>query len=451
MKIPFLYAVGLLTLINPAILMAADPLKIPASYWQDEAFSKSFSASYGVNARIEPSVSIDEQKLLVRVAKWMKSGEKKKALQTLQKSKGAASSAALLFNLANIYLELGEVESAIESYNNAIKLYPSFRRAHKNLGLIYLREEQFPLALASLVKAVSLGDMTGSTLGMLGYCHLQNEHYASALQAYRLAQLTEPETLEWKAGVAQCLLETGLEQEALSLMKEVVEARPNEVSYQLLMANMLLQHGENTRAITVLEWLARQDQLPLEHVALLAQLHAQNGTVELAKPWFDLVKKDMSLEVYAPYLRAIESLLQLAEWDLAEQLLAVELNGGELSGGLLNQRDRLRAQVLIEQNKEGARALLEGVVKRDPLDGLALVLLAKVSYSEGETGAAEFYYRRAEKIENSKYAAFFGYGTMLVSQKKYAAAVEKFEQAKKLRPSSEQSKYIEALRRIAGE
>jgi len=425
--------------------VAVEPLSIPASYWAEESFLKSFAASYGVNSRVEPTVSPEEREVLARVAEWMEKGEKKRALQALLVSK---TSPALLYNQANIHLELGDEVEAIDAYKAAIKKYPSFRRAHKNLGLTYLRNAQYPLAQSSLVKAVSLGDMSGSTLGMLGYCHLQSEHYASALQAYRLAQLTEPETIEWKAGVAQCLLETGQHKEALYLIKEVIQARPSEVSYQLLMANILLQHGDDVKAIAALEWLGRQGELPIEYTALLAQLHAQNGTVDLARPWFDQVKKDLKLEVYPQYLRAIEAVLQLSDWALAEELLSVELVGAELDDSLLNKRDRMRATVLMELDKVGAKPLLEQIVERDPLDGDALVLLAKVSVSEEKYEVAEFYFRRAEKIESSKYAALFGYGSMLVSQKNYGAAIEKFELAQKLHPTAQQQKYIEALRRL---
>jgi tetratricopeptide (TPR) repeat protein len=448
MKVVILIAASALTFLAPNLLVAGEPLNIPASYWAEESFLKSFSASYGVNSRVEPTVSPEEKKVLVQVAEWMKKGEKKRALQALLASKSSASSPALLYNQANVYLELGEEVKAIDAYKAAIKKYPSFRRAHKNLGLTYLRAAQFPLAKSSLVKAVSLGDMSGSTLGMLGYCHLQSEQYASALQAYRLAQLTEPDTIEWKAGVAQCLLETGQHKEALYLMKEVVQARPSEVSYQLLMVNILLQHGEDVKAIAALEWLGRQGELPIEHTALLAQLHAQNGTVDLARPWFDQVKKGLKLEVYPQYLRAIEAVLQLSDWELAEELLSVDLVGAELDDSLLNKRDRLRAIVLIELDKLGAKPLLQQIVERNPLDGAALVLLGKVSATEEKFEVAEFYFRRAEKIESSKYAALFGYGVMLVSQKNYGAAIGKFELAQKLHPTAQQQKYIEALRRL---
>jgi len=445
MKIVILSATSALTFLAPNLLVAVEPLSIPASYWAEESFLKSFTASYGVNSRVEPTVNPEEREVLARVAEWMEKGEKKRALQALLVSK---TSPALLYNQANIHLELGDEVEAIDAYKAAIKKYPSFRRAHKNLGLTYLRNAQYPLAQSSLVKAVSLGDMSGSTLGMLGYCHLQSEHYASALQAYRLAQLTEPETIEWKAGVAQCLLETGQHKEALYLIKEVIQARPSEVSYQLLMANILLQHGDDVKAIAALEWLGRQGELPIEYTALLAQLHAQNGTVDLARPWFDQVKKDLKLEVYPQYLRAIEAVLQLSDWALAEELLSVELVGAELDDSLLNKRDRMRATVLMELDKVGAKPLLEQIVERDPLDGDALVLLAKVSVSEEKYEVAEFYFRRAEKIESSKYAALFGYGSMLVSQKNYGAAIEKFELAQKLHPTAQQQKYIEALRRL---
>ncbi len=79
------------------------------------------------------------------------------------------------------------------------------------------------------------------------------------------------------------------------------------------MVNILLQHGEDVKAIAALEWLGRQGELPIEHTALLAQLHAQNGTIDLARPWFDQVKKDLKLEIYPQYLRAIEAVLQLSD------------------------------------------------------------------------------------------------------------------------------------------
>ena len=450
MKVIISTLISAFSLAMAQCLMAGEPLKLPATFWENESFLKSFGASYAVNSRIEPTVSAEEREVLVQVAKWMAKGEKKRAIQVLQASKKSSSSAALLYNQANVYLELGNEEKAVEFYQAAIKVYPSFRRAHKNLGLTYLKGEQFPLALSSLAKAVSLGDMSGTTLGVLGYCHLQGGHYASALQAYRLAQLTEPKSIEWKAGIAQCLLEIGQDEEALSLISEVVEARPNEVSYQLLLANILLQLDEDVKAIAVLEWLGRQDKLSAEHVVLLARLHTQSGTVDLAKPWFDLVQKNLQLEVYPHYLRGVEAVLQMGDWEFAEQLLSVNPVNGELSGSLLNKCDRLKATVLLELDKEGAKPLLELVVKRDPLDGAALVLLAKIAFAEGEFEVAEFYYVRAAKIESSKYTALFGHGTMLVSQKKYGDAVEKFELAQMLHPTVEQKKYIEALRRLVG-
>ena len=98
------------------------------------------------------------------------------------------------------------------------------------------------------------------------------------------------------------------------------------------------------------------------------------------------------------------------------------------------------------------RRLAGGTFLREPsAPRFAAVVEEAASSIEGELGAAEFYFRRAEKIESSKYAALFGYGTMLVAQKKYRAAVVKFELAQKLHPTTAQAKYIEALRRVAGE
>ena len=90
MKVVFLAVIAsVFTLPNSLVLTAGEPLKLPISYWQDEALLKSFSASYGVNSRIEPSVTVEERKLLASVAQWMKKGEKKRALEVLKKSENA--------------------------------------------------------------------------------------------------------------------------------------------------------------------------------------------------------------------------------------------------------------------------------------------------------------------------------------------------------------------------
>ncbi|MCA9096492.1 MAG: tetratricopeptide repeat protein, partial [Planctomycetaceae bacterium] len=117
-------------------LDAAEPLPLSTSFWRDEAFVKSFNGSYRIEARIEPNVSTEERGLLVEVQKLMEGGNRKSALAKLKGSPLTAKSAALTFNLGNLQFEEGDLEEAEKSYRKAIGDYPSFRRAHRNLGML---------------------------------------------------------------------------------------------------------------------------------------------------------------------------------------------------------------------------------------------------------------------------------------------------------------------------
>ena len=265
-------------------LTAAEPLPLSKEYWKDEAFLKSFNGSYRINARIEPSVSTGERGLLVSVQPLMAAGKRKDALQKLTSSSLIRTSAAVAFNAGNIQFELGELKSAISYYERALNIFPTFRRAHRNLGFAYARNDEWEKVMPALESAIKLGDQDGATYGQLAYGRMQKEQYASALQAYRLAQLTQPESIDWKAGIAQCLQHLRRNEEALALIEEVIKARPNEISYYLLQASIHISVNQSDNAMANLELVRRMGELNAENHLWLAHLHLSSGSSKLARP-----------------------------------------------------------------------------------------------------------------------------------------------------------------------
>lgn len=432
-------------------LEAAEPLALSKQYWQDGSFLKAFNGSYRVNARIEPTLTSSERALLVKVQGLMRSGKRKDALALLNKSAEVKKSAALLYNRANIYFELGELENARKAYLATVKLYPSFRRAHANLGMVLLREENYDAALSSLVMAVELGDMSGSTMGMLGYCHLQNDHYSSALQAYRMAQLSQPKQVDWQAGVAQCLSEIGQNNEAIALLKEVVDLRPLENSYQLLLVNALLKDNQDEAAVVTLEWLRHNERLDVEHWTLLAQLHARGGSGELAKVILQELIPRLDQELIPGYLTTVEIVFSLGEWSYTEDLLSSIPEGLELAQEVQHRYQRLTALVLAKLNKPGAEGILNLILKDNPLDGEALLQLGLFYSAAEKYEHAAMCFDRAEPFEYVHYRTLLAYSQMLVAQNLYKLAIEKLEKADALKSTPEQRKYLLVLKNIARE
>ncbi len=434
---------------------AAEPLPLSKAYWKDAAFIKSFNGSYRINARIEPQVSTEERGVLLSIQSLMVSGERKSALKKIEGNKLIKTSAAFMFNAGNIHFELGDMEAAEKQYQSAIKIFPSFRRAYRNLGFVYANLGDWEKALPALEEALRLGDQDGSTYGQLAYGRLHQEQYASALQSYRLAQVTQPDNVDWKAGVAQCLQYLDRDEEALALLDEVIRVRPTEVSYYLLQSSIQLSLGRNDEALVNLEYVRRlgDDKLDAENHLLLAQLHIQSGNLTLAEP---LLKKAVTLEKKALYTSSLNTLSFVIDqryWELGKSFFAAinESYTGTQNPKLDAKKSRLHAVMKIESGEdlEGGVSILESLVKKDPLDAQSLVLLGRQRMIANKPHVAEMLFRQAAHIPEHEYESRVELSQLCVAMKRYPDAVKELKLALKLQNSSQLREYKEAIEKLA--
>jgi tetratricopeptide (TPR) repeat protein len=420
---------------------AAEPLPLSTSYWNDPAFLKSFNGSYRIEARIEPSVTTEERGLLVEVQKLMASGKRNDAILKLRDSSLIKDSPALTFNLGNLLFETGDTAMAIRAYESALEAYPSFRRAHHNLALALVRENDLAKALTHLTEAVRLGDSEGSTYGLLGYCRLARKEYASALQSYRLAQITEPDVPEWKAGIAQCLQNLDAKAEAAALLNEVIRQRPDEASYSVLQANILLELGQPDRATKALELPFRLGKLDPSSSLLLADLHLRADRKPAAKQAIDSAFSRETKPSAQSILRLIATASGLSDWPLVKELM--EKTADDASRPL--RFARARYLIASAEDPTAGEALLRQLTTEDPTDGTALLALANHLAGTSRPDAAELIYERATTDPGTAYEARIGLARLHVSQSRYADALEDIDAALALQPGEELQTYRSAL------
>lgn len=423
-------------------VMAVEPLPISSSYWKDPAFQKAFNGSYRIEARIEPSITGEQRAVLVKVQELMAAEKREEAIKALEASELTKGSAALTFNLANLQLESGDLDKAIASYEAAIKAYPSFRRAHRNLGLALIRSDQSDQAITHLAEAVRLGDSEGLTYGLLGYCRLSKEEYASALQAYRLAQLTEPNVTEWSAGIAQCLQQLNQREEAVALLDEVIRKRPLESSYAVLKANIHLQLEQEGKAAKALEMSHRLGTLAADPLLLLAELHLRGGRVGEASEVMEAAFAKSDKPGENSILRLFQIAVNQGQWAVAKNLLA-RVPEAKQSRAL-----RLaKAKYLIqsEEDIEAGAALLKQLATEDPTDGEALIAHARQVAASGQPAAAELIYERAAADSNWAFEAHDGLTRLRASQGRYEAALKSLDKALQIQSDSRLQEYRKAL------
>lgn len=430
-------------------LSAAEPLMLGKDYWQDETFLKSFNGSYRINARIEPSVTSEERGLLVSIQPMMAEGKREDALAKLTDSELIKSSAAIAFNAGNIQFELGDLEAAEERYLQALKIFPSFRRAHRNLGFVYVRQNEWDKALPALEEAIRLGDHDAATFGQLAFGRIQAGHYASALQAFQLAQLTQPQSIDWKAGAAQCLQELKRHEEALSLLDEVISARPDEPSYYLFQTSVYLSLDRPNDAITNLDLVRRLGKLDAENHFLLANLHLRSNSIHLARP---VVIAALSMEQKAPYASAV-NVLEFAtltrDWSLARDFAtAIEKAYPEAGDPMLREKQKyLLAVIDIESGRDADRGAiaLEEIIRKNPLSANSLILLASHRAKEQRYQEAVMLLQQATRVEGHEYKARVELAKVQVATRAYAKALSNLEMALKIESDEDLRNYRDAV------
>jgi Flp pilus assembly protein TadD len=93
--------------------------------------------------------------------------------------------------------------------------------------------------------------------------------------------------------------------------------------------------------------------------------------------------------------------------------------------------------------------VLEEIVKLDPLDGEALMLLGRHYSGQNEPDRAIFYYERAESLDAFEAGAKIRHAQTLVGMGRYAEAVPLLRRAQEIKPHDDVARYLEQVERIA--
>ena len=430
-------------------LGAAPEHSLTREFWNSPAFVRSFMGDYGFRADVEPKVSKTEQTLLREVSARA-ANELPAAIEHLAAKIQPDSSPALDFALATLRFQNGQLAAARTGYGTAVKKFPTFLRAHKNLGFVLVQQDDFDDASEHLAKALSLGEGDGVTYVALGYCHLMLERHVSAENAYRAALLRSPDSSDARNGLINCLLETERHKEALSFLDEILERNPDDVFSRRARANALIALDRPKQAAATLETLRRLNALDARGLLLLGDLY------------HNLAVHHLSLDVYqealqrsgdlAPqrFIRVAAILMDRAAYQAAFDYLARIERKFAAAG--LPEEDHLRllllkADVHLATGREAeAASILARALETDPLNGKALLLLARHAWKQGDHTLAAIRFQRAAKVTETEVDALLGHARMKVQLRQYAEAADLLEQAQSIRPGDNVARYLDSVR-----
>jgi tetratricopeptide (TPR) repeat protein len=430
----------------------AAPDDAVAALWRDPRFRRQLAESYLAETEIEPRITISEREAMEEILELIAQERLGEAIEQLNEERAKGGSAVFDFTLANIHFQRDELEPAAQAYEAAVLAFPKFRRAYKNLGLIRVREGEHAAAAQAFTRVIELGGGDGLTYGLLGYAYSSLENHIASESAYRMANLLDPQTGDWKMGLARSFFKQQRYGDASALLNNMIEEAPDRAELWMLQANAFIGLGKPLRAAENFEIVERLGKSTAGSLNSLGDIYINEELYDLAVHYYLRALEVDDTTNIARAMRASRVLTSQGALDDTERLVAgiVELRGDRLEESERKDILKLRARLAVAGGaSEEEVAILEEIVALDPLDGEALILLGQHAQRAGENEQAVFYYERAQSLEAFEANAKVRHGQLLVSEGKYTEALNLLRSAQTLEPRDHVQQYIEQVERIA--
>ena len=370
----------------------AERITPPSNLFRDPAFVRDFVGSYGFLSDVEPKVSNEEQELLVKVRELFEASRFRDAEQEIVRfiqeienptdpevTKGEISP-AMVFVLGNLYFQADRTDEARRAFLEAIRRFPRFRRAYTNLGYLYISKNLTAEALPMLQKAIELGENSSRAYGLLGYCHLLKKNALAGENAYRQAYLLDPDSRDWKLGLAQALMAQDKFAEASSLIGSLIEENPNDKQLWLQQTNALLAMEKKEEATVNLEVLRLKGLADESNLNLLGNLYMDGNEPQLALYAYLAAMEGSETFDMERTLKSAKILSDYGYPDKADEFIT---RIRSKTGDSISDRDRLSlmlTEVAIAQAKkqtDRVEMILNRLLDLNPTNGEVLLELGR--------------------------------------------------------------------------
>ncbi len=361
-------------------------------------------------------------------------------------------SATFAYLAGNICFQLNDLHAATSWYRLAVARFPTFRRAHKNLGMASMRAGNVDTAIRSLTRALELGANDGMLYGLLAYAYTAAGNHLSAEMGYRTAIMLQPANADWKLGLARSLFAQTRYPEAVALCGQLLTERPDDSTLWRLQAKGYLGMEKPMKAAENYEYLRAIGQADAESLNTLGDIYVKAQAADAAvDAYLAAIDADPEQPVDA-YISKAKVLAMSNAADAAVRLLdAIEqAAGATMSDDQRKELLRINAWMALRQGDDEQQVqFLEEIVRMDPTDGEALISLGRYYGRTGYPEKAAFYYERAANIKEVEAKAKISHAQLLVRQSKYAEAVPLLKSALRIEHRDGVEEYLKQVQAAA--
>jgi type IV pilus assembly protein PilF len=144
-------------------------------------------------------------------------------------------------NMGALYSKMKQWDKALECFQLAVSdiLYKTPHFAYRNMGLVYFYKGDYPVAIEKFQKALKLAPSYTPALYDLASAFIALNRFEDAVESYKKAATLNPQSRQASLNLARLYIKMNRRQEALDELKKIIELDPR--SQAAKEANQLLE------------------------------------------------------------------------------------------------------------------------------------------------------------------------------------------------------------------
>ena len=152
-------------------------------------------------------------------------------------------------NLGNVLESEGNLDVALEQYQEAVGDSPKYGRIYENVATIFLKQGRNTEALTELKKAIYLNPNSSTAFNSIGSIALMGNRYGDAAIQLKRAVELDPDNTAAHINYGFALVALGRWDEAIAQLAPITRAEPKRVLARTNLARALAGRGDVNQAI----------------------------------------------------------------------------------------------------------------------------------------------------------------------------------------------------------
>jgi tetratricopeptide (TPR) repeat protein len=331
----------------------------------------------------------------------------------------------------------GELEKALEFYEQAIKVRPEFPEAEFQRGTALVSLGRLDEAETAFKRAISLKKTWSLSYSALGALLMRRERDADATPVFRQALTIDPQDNVALRLLSEIRLRAGDLKEALELAKRATQSPDAPTSAWIGLAIAERANGNKEAAQTILNRVIAEDAKNLaallERADLLTDLKQFEPAINDLKAASTLRPGDKIVLARLAYVYQQAGRNDEAAAVAKAAGLEIQQPAGTDKNKVIGTAEEIEAA--NSEDKSIARGALETLIQKNPKSAMLLARLG-ASYRKDDPNRSLELYRRAAALQPSEAEYAVGYAAALVQTRRFLDAVNILRQVVRNEPQN---------------